>query len=106
MILLAGQRLLKITDETREYQLSSNECPQYTVRHFAGGRAVYTTSKSIEDVRKAVYETVAPFPPNMDQIIEQTGTAETFKAYFNDAVKKTQRPSGFFLFEEMKDGQW
>lgn len=88
------------------FEPAPKESTQYTVRRYEGARAVYTTSKSIDDVIKAVHGTVAPFPAPMKDVIAQTQTGTAFQSHLEDAVKKTKNPSGMFIFYYMPHGEW
>jgi hypothetical protein len=94
------------TSRTRPFEPLPNELPQYTVRHYDGARAIYRTSKSIDDVRKAVHETVAPFPAPMKEVIARTQTDTAFQSHLEEAVQKVERPSGMFIFSDMPHGEW
>jgi hypothetical protein len=73
---------------------------------FSGKRAVFTTSKSIEEVNKAVHATLAPSPGHTKDQLERMESKEVFQSDIQKAVKNTDRPSGFLLYREMPHYIW
>jgi hypothetical protein len=80
--------------------------PELFTESFDGKRAVFTTSKSIDEVNKAVHTTVAPFPGHMGDFVARTQTREAFQAHVEEAVKNTEKPSGMLLFFEIPHHDW